>query len=118
MKYAGVNRSTELSIQDQLLSYLTMVRNFQWTPVEKKEMKRRKTLFLIYLMRSPIFEIITKYSIQRKTASLQDLCAFRPGLDSTQKLVSSIPLMGKAIGKALELLYGVQRYYVYTSGNW
>jgi len=101
MKYTGVNKSSELSIQDQLLSYLTMVRNFQWNPIEKKEMKRRKTLFLIYLMRSPIFEIITK-----------------PGLDSTQKLVSCIPVLGKAIGKALELLYGVQRYYVYTSGNW
>jgi len=101
MKYTGVSKSKELSIQDQLLSYLTMVRNFQWSPVEKKEMKRRKTLFLIYLMRSPIFESITK-----------------PGLDSTQKLVNCIPIMGKAIGKALELLYGVQRYYVYTSGNW
>ena len=60
MKYAGVNRSKQLSIQDQLLSYLTMVRNFQWNPVEKKEMKRRKTVFLIYLLRSPLFERVTK----------------------------------------------------------
>lgn len=61
MRFAGVKRSDHLTLQDQLLNYLTMVRNFQWTPVEEKEMKRRKTLFLMYLMRSPIFEKMTKY---------------------------------------------------------
>lgn len=101
MKYAGIKHSESPTIQDQLLNYLTMVRNFQWTPVEEKEMKRRKTLFLMYLMRSPIFEALTK-----------------PGLETTQYCLSSVPLMGKLLGKALELLYGVQRYYVYTSGAW
>lgn len=100
MKYAGLKRSVHLSIQDQLLNYLTMVRNFQWTPVEEKEMKRRKTMFLMYLMRSPVFEIA------------------KPGLETVNSAISYIPVIGGLAGKALELLYGVQRYYVYTSGTW
>eukprot|EP00210_Caulerpa_lentillifera_P001982 g1900.t1 len=101
LKNAGVKKCKDLSVQDQLLNYLTMVRNFQWTPVEQKEMKRRRTLFLIYLLRSPLFDLLTK-----------------PGLNSAQSLASAIPVLGKVIGKALELLYGAQRYYVYTNGSW
>lgn len=63
MRYAGIKHSDHPSLQDQLLNYLSMVRNFQWTPIEEKELKRRKTLFLMYLMRSPIFETMTKYGI-------------------------------------------------------
>eukprot|EP00210_Caulerpa_lentillifera_P000938 g908.t1 len=101
MKNAGIKKCKDPSIQDQLLNYLTMVRNFQWTPVEQKEMKRRRTVFLIYLLRSPLFELLTK-----------------PGLDSAQNLASTIPVLGKVIGKAIELLHGAQRYYVYTNGSW
>jgi len=63
MKHAGIKRSASLSFQDQLLNYLTMVRNFQWTPAEAKEMKRRKIMFLMYLLRSPVFDNLTKSSL-------------------------------------------------------
>ena len=46
------------------------------------------------------------------------LCDNRPGLESTQHVMASIPLVGRLTGKALELLYGVQQYHVYTTGAW
>eukprot|EP00210_Caulerpa_lentillifera_P001987 g1905.t1 len=101
MKYAGVHKTDDMTLQDQLLVYLTMMRNFQWTPVEEQELKRRKMMFLLYLMRSPVFGILTK-----------------PGLNTVGRCLSVLPVLGRVVSRGLELLYGAQRYHVYTDGQY
>ena len=61
MQCAGIH-GQNLSSQDRLLNYFTMLHNFPWTPIEDREMKRRKTMFLVYLLRAPVFEMLTKYT--------------------------------------------------------
>eukprot|EP00210_Caulerpa_lentillifera_P000934 g904.t1 len=101
MKYAGVHKTDDLTLQDQILVYLTLIRNFQWTPVEEQELKRRKMMFLLYLMRSPAFALLTK-----------------PGLHTIERCLNVVPVLGTVLSKGLELLYGAQKYYVYTDGQY
>ncbi|KAL5565469.1 hypothetical protein UlMin_028633 [Ulmus minor] len=67
---------------------------------EKQEIKRRKLLFALYLMRDPFF---SKYTRQR--------------LESTEKIVDTVPIIGFLTGKIVELLIGAQTRYTYTSGS-
>ncbi|KAJ0239896.1 Peroxisome biogenesis protein 16 [Hirschfeldia incana] len=72
--------------------------NFSQT--EKDELRRRKLLWALYLMRDPFF---TKYTRQK--------------LESSQKKVEPVPLIGFFTEKIVELLVGAQSRYTYISGS-
>ncbi|KAJ4831296.1 Peroxisomal membrane protein pex16 [Turnera subulata] len=75
-------------------------RLFQFTASEKDELKRRKLLWALYIMRDPFF---SKYTRQR--------------LESTEKLLEPVPLIGLLTGKIVELIIGAQTRYTYMSGS-
>ncbi|KAG8391738.1 hypothetical protein BUALT_Bualt01G0218300 [Buddleja alternifolia] len=87
-----------------IISFVTSLRRnnkeFRLSNLEKNELKRRKLLWMLYLMRDPFF---TKYTRQR--------------LDGTQKLLEVIPLIGLLTEKLVELLVGAQTRYTYMSGS-
>ncbi|CAN4098977.1 unnamed protein product [Withania somnifera] len=66
---------------------------------EKAELKRRRMLWALYLVLDPPF---TKYTRLR--------------LESTQRLVQPVPVLGFVAEKLIEILIGVQTRYTYTSG--
>ncbi|CAN8286254.1 unnamed protein product [Cochlearia groenlandica] len=68
--------------------------------VEKDELRRRKLLWALYLMRDPFF---TKYTRQK--------------LESSQKTLEPVPLIGFLTEKIVELLVGAQSRYTYISGS-
>nr|GMD31635.1 peroxisome biogenesis protein 16 isoform X1 [Ipomoea batatas] len=72
---------------------------FQLSYSEKDELKRRKLLWALYLMRDPFFSTYT-----------------RRRLESTQKLVEPIPIVGFFTEKLVELIIGSQTRYTYFSG--
>ncbi|XP_031377079.1 peroxisome biogenesis protein 16 [Punica granatum] len=67
---------------------------------EKEEMKRRKLLWALYLMRDPFF---SKYTRKR--------------LESTEKLLEPVPIVGMLTEKIIELILGAQMRYTYMSGS-
>ncbi|CAH2057828.1 unnamed protein product [Thlaspi arvense] len=67
---------------------------------EKDELRRRKLLWALYLMRDPFF---TKYTRQK--------------LERSQKTVEPVPLIGFLTEKIVELLVGAQSRYTYISGS-
>ncbi|XP_027339726.1 peroxisome biogenesis protein 16-like isoform X2 [Abrus precatorius] len=67
---------------------------------EKDEVKRRKLLFVLYLMRDPFF---SKYTRHR--------------LESAEKVLEPIPFIGFLTAKAVELTIGAQTRYTYMSGS-
>ncbi|XP_024028240.1 peroxisome biogenesis protein 16 [Morus notabilis] len=67
---------------------------------EQHEIKRRKLLWAFYLLRDPFF---SKYIRQR--------------LESTEKILEPVPVIGFLTGKVVELLMGAQTRYTYTSGS-
>ncbi|MED6147925.1 hypothetical protein PIB30_048424 [Stylosanthes scabra] len=75
-------------------------RKYHLSALEKDEIKRRKLLFVLYLMRDPFF---TKYTRQR--------------LESTEKVLEPIPVIGFLTAKLVELLIGAQTRYTYMSGS-
>ncbi|KAJ8573257.1 hypothetical protein K7X08_009768 [Anisodus acutangulus] len=74
--------------------------HFQFSKSEKDELKRRKLLWVLYLMRDPFF---SKYTRRR--------------LESTQKIVEPVPVVGFFAEKLIELLIGAQTRYTYMSGS-
>ncbi|PHT30094.1 hypothetical protein CQW23_30295 [Capsicum baccatum] len=72
----------------------------QYCDSEKDELKRRRMLWALYLMRDPLF---TKYT--------------RRKLESTQRLVQTVPILGFVAEKLIEILIGVQTRFTYTSGS-
>ncbi|KAL5564305.1 hypothetical protein UlMin_027469 [Ulmus minor] len=66
---------------------------------EKKEIKRRKRLLILNLMRDPFFG---KYTRKR--------------LESTAKNLDTVPYIGFPTGKIVEILIGAQTRYTYISG--
>ncbi|KAL3618693.1 hypothetical protein CASFOL_037512 [Castilleja foliolosa] len=74
--------------------------NFHLSNLEKNELKRRKLLWALYLMRDPFF---SKYTRRR--------------LDSAEKLLQPIPIIGLLAEKLVELLEGAQTRYTYMSGS-
>ncbi|XP_042011383.1 peroxisome biogenesis protein 16-like isoform X2 [Salvia splendens] len=74
--------------------------DFRLSNNEKNELKRRKLLWALYLMRDPFF---TKHTRQR--------------LDGAQKLLEPIPIVGLLSEKVIELLVGAQTRYTYMSGS-
>ncbi|KAJ4892388.1 Peroxisome biogenesis protein 16 [Raphanus sativus] len=67
---------------------------------ERDELRRRKLLWALYLLRDPFF---TKYTRQK--------------LESSQKKVEPVPLIGFFTEKIVELLVGAQTRYTYISGS-
>ncbi|KAL1195081.1 Peroxisome biogenesis protein 16 [Cardamine amara subsp. amara] len=67
---------------------------------ERDELRRRKLLWALYLMRDPFF---TKYTRQK--------------LESSQKTLEPVPLIGFLTEKIVELLEGAQSRYTYISGS-
>ncbi|XWS32256.1 hypothetical protein CRYUN_Cryun23aG0144500 [Craigia yunnanensis] len=73
---------------------------FHLSSSEKDEVKRRKLLWALYLMREPLF---SKYTRQK--------------LESTEKLLEPVPLIGILTAKIVELVVGAQTRYTYMSGS-
>ncbi|GAY42059.1 hypothetical protein CUMW_063990 [Citrus unshiu] len=73
---------------------------FHLSTSEKDELKRRKLLWALYLMRDPFF---SKYTRQR--------------LESTGKQLEPVPIIGFLAEKIIELLVGAQTRYTYMSGS-
>lgn len=67
---------------------------------EKDELRRRKVLWALYLMRDPFF---CNYTRRR--------------LEATQKVLEPIPVIGLLTEKLVELIFGAQTRYTYTSGS-
>ncbi|KAK7390050.1 hypothetical protein VNO78_25348 [Psophocarpus tetragonolobus] len=94
------------SIGSSILSLITSSvaggkeRMFHLSAPEKEEVKRRKLLFVLYLMRDPFF---SKYTRQR--------------LESTEKVLEPIPVIGFLTAKLVELIIGAQTRYTYMSGS-
>lgn len=91
---------------NSILSVITMPQDsrkdqhFQFSKSEKDELKRRKLLWVLYLMRDPFF---SEYTRRR--------------LESTQKIVEPVPVVGFFAEKLIELLIGAQTRYTYMSGS-
>lgn len=89
-----------------ILSRVLMDRNgsnsqpFHISDLEKNEMRRRKMLWALYLMRDPFF---SKYTRQR--------------FQSTGKVMETVPILGFLAEKAIELIVGAQTRYTYMSGS-
>lgn len=67
---------------------------------EQLEMRRRKLLWAFYLLRDPFFSKFT-----------------RQKLESTEKILEPVPIVGFLTGKIVELLIGAQTRYTYMSGS-
>ncbi|XP_020588867.1 peroxisome biogenesis protein 16 [Phalaenopsis equestris] len=67
---------------------------------EKDEIKRRKLIWALYVMRDPFFTKHTKHRLEK-----------------IDKLMNQIPFIGFLTGKIVELLVGAQTRYTYTSGS-
>lgn len=67
---------------------------------EKNELNRRKILWALYLMRDPFF---CNYTRQR--------------LESTERILQPIPVIGFLAAKLIELMVGAQTRYTYMSGS-
>lgn len=73
---------------------------YQLSTSEKDEIKRRKLIWALYIMRDPFF---TKFTRHR--------------LEKTDKYLQSVPVIGFLTGKFVELVIGAQTRYTYTSGS-
>ncbi|CAA6673620.1 unnamed protein product [Spirodela intermedia] len=88
-----------------ILSYVTRRaagdhERFALSVSEKNEMKRRKVLWALYVMRDPFF---SNYARHR--------------LETSEKYMHQVPLIGFLTAKIVELLIGAQTRYTYTSGS-
>ncbi|KAF8113811.1 hypothetical protein N665_0045s0054 [Sinapis alba] len=75
-------------------------KQIHYSQPERDELRRRKLLWALYLMRDPFF---TKYTRQK--------------LENSQKKVEPVPLIGYFTEKIVELLVGAQSRYTYISGS-
>nr|XP_043620852.1 peroxisome biogenesis protein 16 isoform X2 [Erigeron canadensis] len=75
-------------------------RQLHLTDPEKDELRRRKLLLALYLMRDPCFG---RYTRQK--------------LESTEKTLEYVPVFGFLAAKLIELLVGAQTRYTYMSGS-
>lgn len=73
---------------------------FRLSDRESDELSRRKILFVLYLMRDPLF---TKYT--------------RTRLERTQNLLQPVPAVGFLADRLIELIIVAQKRYTYISGS-
>ncbi|KAF5466898.1 hypothetical protein F2P56_016780 [Juglans regia] len=78
----------------------TEEQRFHLSVSENDEVKRRKLLLALYLMRDPFF---SKYTRQR--------------LESTKNILEPVPIIGFLAEKIVELIIGAQTRYTYMSGS-
>lgn len=86
--------------QDTLLRVSRGDKRIPVSVAEKDELRRRKLLWVLYLMRDPFF---SKYTRRR--------------LESTEKLLEPVPIIGFLTAKIVELIIGAQTRYTYMSGS-
>lgn len=67
---------------------------------EKEEIKRRKLIWALYIMRDPFFTKYTRHRLEKSDTYLQN-----------------VPVIGFLTGKFVELVIGAQTRYTYTSGS-
>ncbi|KAL6629743.1 hypothetical protein ACP70R_029508 [Stipagrostis hirtigluma subsp. patula] len=72
----------------------------QLSSAERDELKRRKMMWALYVMRDPFFANYTKRHLQK-----------------AEEVLNPVPLIGFLTSKLMELLEGVQTRYTYTSGS-
>ncbi|CAI0425210.1 unnamed protein product [Linum tenue] len=94
--FVGVGCLTPLSI----LRFGGREQQSNFTDAEEHELRRRKLLWALYLMRDPFFSTYT-----------------RGKLESTEKIMEPVPLVGILTAKLVELLVGAQTRYTYMSGS-
>jgi len=68
--------------------------------LEKNELLRRQVLWALYLMRSPFFD-----------------CYTRQRLDNVEQILKPVPLFGTLAGKGVDLVLGIQAFYMYTAAS-
>ncbi|GMY09438.1 peroxisome biogenesis protein 16 [Fagus crenata] len=73
---------------------------FHLSNSEKDEVKRRKLLLALYIMRDPFF---SKYTRER--------------LESTKNVLEPVPIIGFLTDKIVDLIIGAQTRYTYMSGS-
>ncbi|XP_009420800.2 peroxisome biogenesis protein 16 [Musa acuminata AAA Group] len=73
---------------------------YQLSTYEKDELRRRKLVWALYIMRDPFFSQYTKHHLEK-----------------TDRYLSRIPLVGFLTAKLVELIVGAQTRYTYTSGS-
>lgn len=67
---------------------------------ERGEVQRRRLNLLLYLVRSPMFDLVLRLLIRR-----------------VERVLRRIPLVGAPIGASIELLVMLQRFWFYTAGS-
>lgn len=72
----------------------------QLSSAERDELKRRKMMWALYVVRDPFFANYTKRHLEK-----------------AEKVLNPVPLIGFLTGKFVELLEGAQTRYTYTSGS-
>ncbi|KAJ4788341.1 Peroxisomal membrane protein PEX16 [Rhynchospora pubera] len=75
-------------------------RPYQLSESEKDELKRRKNILALYILRDPFF---TRYTRSR--------------LEKVDKVLSPVPIVSFFTSKLVELLIGIQTRYTYTAGS-
>lgn len=78
----------------------TKEQQFQLSVPENDEVKRRKLLWALYVMRDPFF---SKYTRRR--------------LEGTKNVLEHVPVLGFLTEKLVELITGAQTRYTYMSGS-
>jgi peroxin-16 len=65
-----------------------------------EERQRRMLLMLLYLARSPLFDVAVHATLRK-----------------VERIVRRVPLLGPAAGSAVDLIRSIQRYWFYTSAT-
>ncbi|KAK9820963.1 hypothetical protein WJX81_000511 [Elliptochloris bilobata] len=97
---AAAEAAAEPALAFGSISLLYSLQAHRWTPLEQRELARRKVQLLLYALRSPFFNRYT-----------------RPAVEGAQARLRLVPLLGSLVGKAAEILFGVTQYYTYTSAS-
>eukprot|EP01025_Chloroclados_australasicus_P021636 TRINITY_DN22703_c0_g1_i2.p1 TRINITY_DN22703_c0_g1~~TRINITY_DN22703_c0_g1_i2.p1 ORF type:complete len:409 (-),score=27.55 TRINITY_DN22703_c0_g1_i2:568-1794(-) len=79
---------------------LQQLRQQIWSLEEVQEFNRRDAQLLLYLLRSPCFDLLTKNFIEM-----------------SGRVGGSIPMVGMFVDKVVDILVGIQKYYTYTSAS-
>ncbi|GLT43927.1 hypothetical protein SLA2020_178500 [Shorea laevis] len=73
---------------------------FHLSAAEIDEVKRRKLLWALYVMREPFFSDYTRQKLERAETTLEP-----------------VPIIGTLAAKIVELIIGAQSRYTYISGS-
>ena len=99
-RQAASAAAQDVSVAGTGLSALYGLQGVRWRREEADELTRRKLLLLFSLLRDPFFSRFTGVAVERWRGRL-----------------AAVPLMGRFVDKAAELLLGLQTYYTYTAAS-